>query len=230
MGSSPLTAGVSFPPVVTKAPGDGQRRHGAAARAAQRPRRGCVPPRRAGPQSPAGARPAVDMLFISHLVNSPPPDNRRTTATAPGDGVGFQRAGSGGITQCRPPAQPAGLQPKLRNGQFGVVIHDKTISPFAAPNQADIDRRPSWTAAAGREGCPSEGSATLGDRLANDRRRGSWRELGGQAVVVLVDPLGLSPGGVRVPGAGVVPGGAKGLDVGGRVWLQALQDVLGEAS
>ena len=79
------------------------------------------------------------------------------------------------------------------------------------------------------EGRPSEGSATLGDRLANDRRRGSPRGLGGQAVVVLVDPLGLSPGGVPVPGAGVVPRGAKGLDVGGWVRLQALQDVLGEA-
>ena len=53
---------------------------------------------------------------------------------------------------------------------------------------------------------------------------------GRQAVVVLVDLLGLSPSGVPVPGAGVVPRGAKGLDVRGWVWLQALQHVLGEAS
>src|SRR5580692_9530621 len=62
-------------------------------------------------------------------------------------------------------------------------------------------------------------------------RLSSWvaARTGGQAVVVLVDQLGLGPGGVPVPGAGEVPGGAEGPDVGGWVWLQALQDVLGEA-
>jgi len=50
-----------------------------------------------------------------------------------------------------------------------------------------------------------------------------------QAVVVLVDHLGLSAGGFPIPGARVVPRGAEGLDVRGWVWLQAFKYVAGEA-
>jgi hypothetical protein len=50
-----------------------------------------------------------------------------------------------------------------------------------------------------------------------------------QGVVVLVDLLGLIAVGLPVPGAREEPPGAERPDVGGRVWLQALQDVLGEA-
>jgi hypothetical protein len=50
-----------------------------------------------------------------------------------------------------------------------------------------------------------------------------------QAVIVLVEHLGLSAGGFPVPGARVVPAGAEGLDVRGWVWLQAFKYMAGEA-
>jgi len=63
---------------------------------------------------------------------------------------------------------------------------------------------------------------------------GWWLSVAGaaarrQAVVVLVDLFGLVAGGLPVPGAREEPPGAERPDVGGRVWLQAFQDVLGEA-
>jgi len=65
-------------------------------------------------------------------------------------------------------------------------------------------------------------------------RPGRWLAVAGamarrQAVVVLVNLLGLGAGGLPVPGAREEPPGAERPDVGGRVWLQALQDVLGQA-
>src|ERR1700733_5806376 len=59
-------------------------------------------------------------------------------------------------------------------------ITDRRAATTSPRRSADVDRQPSSTVAAEREGCPSEGSATLGGRLADDGRRGSPRELGGR--------------------------------------------------
>jgi hypothetical protein len=68
-----------------------------------------------------------------------------------------------------------------------------------------------------------------GTRIAMTSCRGGGAAARRQAVVVLVDLLGLMAGGLPVPGAREEPPGAERADVGGRVWLQALQDVLGQA-
>jgi hypothetical protein len=131
-GSSPLTAGLFFPRVVTKAlvmasAAAGRPPEQLSGRAEDAFRPGA--PERGAPL--VHVRPLACVAFPS---GQPPADKQQDNGHSP-SGVGFQRAGSGRITQCRQPAQPAGLLPNFRNGQFGTGKARQGDQPIRRPER-----------------------------------------------------------------------------------------------